>query len=235
MELKNYIAESLNKEYGYRLKFAADCSADHMDMLEKCLAKYNLVSATPFKRTPIEENPIEFYRVKGTECTSEVCSTDIILKYPVNERVLEVWAAVNMGLDHERVLAYNVKDPRRIESEMAEERAKADTDRKVSEEDALLNDENMEHYEAQQGDNKAEDFQANFFGEEYNKKFLEELEKIKKEKGAEYFSNYPTKDQLMGKDLEELGNQMHGLPNMGRGTESQKQVSNHSQALKGIV
>ena len=227
MELKNYIAESFNKEYGYRLKFAADCSAEHMDMLEKCLAKYNLVSATPFKRTPIEENPVEFYRVKGTECTSEVCSTDIILKYPVNERVLEVWAAVNMGLDHERVLAYNVKDPRRIESEMAEERAKADTDRQVSEEDALLNDENMEHYEAQQGDI---DFKANFFGEEYNKKFLDELAKIKAEKGADYFRNYPSKDELMGDDLAELGSQIHGLPNMGRGTESSKTVDTISQS-----
>ena len=232
MKLKEYITESFNKEYGYRVKFAADCGSEQMDMLERCLDKYNLVSATPFKRTPIEENPKEFYRAKGTQCTSEVCSTDIILKYPVNERILEVWLAVNMGMDHERVLAYGVKDPRRIESEMAEERAKADTDRQVSEEDALLNDENMEHYEAQQGDI---DFKANFFGEEYNKKFLEELEKIKAEKGAEYFSNYPTKDQLMGKDLEELGNQIHGLPNMGRGTESQKQVSNHSQSLKGIV
>jgi hypothetical protein len=137
-----------------------------------------------------------------------------------------------MGLDHERVLAYNVKDPRRIESEMAEMRAKEDKDRQVSEEDALLNDENMEHYEAQ---NEEIDFKANFFGEEYNKKFLDELAKIKKEKGPSYFSNYPTKEQLMGKDLEELGAQIHGLPNMGRGTESQKQVSNHSQALKGIV
>ncbi|MDA8847140.1 hypothetical protein N9J02_00745 [bacterium] len=232
MELKNYIAESLNKEHGYRIKFAADCGTDHMDMLEKCLAKYNLVSATPFKRTPIAENPIEFYRVKGTQCTSEVCSTDVILQYPVNERILEVWCAVNMGLDHERVLAYNVKDPRRIESEMAEMRAKEDKDRQVSEEDALLNDENMEHYEAQ---NEEIDFKANFFGEEYNKKFLDELAKIKKEKGPSYFSNYPTKEQLMGKDLEELGAQIHGMPNMGRGTESQKQVSNHSQALKGIV
>jgi hypothetical protein len=25
------------------------------------------------------------------------------------------------------------------------------------------------------------------------------------------------------------------MPNMGRGTESQKQVANHSQSLKGIV
>ena len=233
MELKNYISESLSKEHGYRIKFAADCGSEHMDMLEKCLAKYNLVSATPFKRTPIEENPMEIYRVKGTQCTSEVCSTDVILKYPVNERILEVWCATNMGLDHERVLAYNVKDPRRIESEMAEERAKADTERQVSEEDALLNKEDQAHYEKQ---NEEIDFAKSHYGEEFNKEFLKALEEIKKEKGPKYFQNsYPDKDQIMGKDLEELGNQIHGLPNMGRGTESQKQVSNHSQALKGIV
>ena len=232
MELKNYITESFSKEYGYRIKFAADCGSEHMDMLEKCLAKYNLVSATPFKRTPIEENPMEFYRIKGTECTSEVCSTDVILKYPVNERILEVWCAVNLGLPHERVLAYNVKDPRRIESEMAEEKAKADEDRRVSEEDAVLNNEDQAHYEKQ---NEDINFAEAHFGEEYNKKFLDELQKIKDEKGIEYFRTYPDKDQIMGKDLEELGAQMHGLPNMGRGTESQKQVSNNAQTLKGVL
>lgn len=232
MELKNYIAESFNKEYGYRLKFAADCGSEQMDMLEKCLAKYNLVSITPFKRTPIQENPQEFYRVKGTQCTSEVCSTDVVLKYPVNERILEVWCSVNLNLPHERILAYNVKDPRRIESEMAEERAKADKDRQVSEEDAVLNKEEQAHYEKQ---NEDLDFSEASFGEEFNKKFLDELQKIKAEKGADYFRNYPDKEQLMGKDLEELGAQIHGLPNMGRGAESQKQVANHSQSLKGIV
>jgi len=232
MELKYYITESFNKEYGYRLKFAADCGSEHMDMLEKCLAKYNLISITPFKRTPIEENPQEFYRVKGTQCTSEVCSTDVVLKYPVNERILEVWCAVNLGMDHARVLAYNVKDPRRIESEMAEEKAKADEDRRVSEEDAVLNNEDQAHYEKQ---NEDLDFAKAHFGEEYNKKFLDELQKIKDEKGIEYFRNYPDKDQIMGKDLEELGAQMHGLPNMGRGTESQKQVSNNAQTLKGVL
>jgi len=232
MELKNYIAESFNKEYGYRLKFAADCGSDQMDMLEKCLAKYNLVSITPFKRTPIQENPQEFYRVKGTQCTSEVCSTDVVLKYPVNERILEVWCSINLNLPHERILAYNVKDPRRIESEMAEERAKANKDRQVSEEDAVLNNEEQAHYEKQ---NEDLDFAKAHFGEEFNKKFLDELNKIKAEKGADYFRNYPDKEQLMGKDLEELGAQIHGLPNMGRGAESQKQVANHSQSLKGIV
>ena len=55
MELKDYLNESFTKEYGFRLKFAADCGADHMDILEKCLAKYNMVSISPFKRSPIEE------------------------------------------------------------------------------------------------------------------------------------------------------------------------------------
>ena len=232
MELKNYITESFNKEYGYRLKFASDCGSEHMDMLEKCLAKYNLISITPFKRTPIDENPQEFYRVKGTQCTSEVCSTDVVLKYPVHERILEVWCSVNLDLPHERILAYNVKDPRRIESEMAEAKANAAADSQVSEEDAVLNNEDQAHYEKQ---NEDLDFAKAHFGEEFNKKFLDDLEIIKAEKGEEYFRNYPSKDQLMGYDLEELGAQIHGLPNMGRGAESQKQVSNHSQALKGIV
>ena len=134
--LNEYITESFKKEYGYRVKFAADCGAEHMAKVESCLAKYNLVSATPFKRTPIEENPIEFMRYKGVQCTSEVCSSDIILKYPVNERILEVWLAVNLGLDHSRVLCYGVNDPRRIESDMAAERKERDEDRTVNEDDA---------------------------------------------------------------------------------------------------
>ena len=115
---------------------------------------------------------------------------------------------------------------------MAEERAKANADRQVSEEDAVLNDEDQAHYEKQ---NEDLDFAKAHFGEEYNKEFLETLEKIKAEKGAEYFRNYPSKDQLLGKDLEELGYQIHGMPNMGRGTESQKQVSNNPQTLKGVL
>ena len=227
MELKNYITESFNKEYGYRIKLAADCGPEHMDMLEKCLAKYNLVSATPFKRTPIEENPQEFYRVKGTQCTSEVCSTDVIIKYPVNERILEVWCAVNLGIDHERVLAYNVKDPRRIESEMAEERAKANADRQVSEEDAVLNDEDQAHYEMEC---EEVDMDGPLFGEAYNDKFLAELQKIKDEKGADYFRNYPDKDNIMGYKLKSTYDALHNLPNMGSSNEDSKEAAIIHQA-----
>lgn len=226
MELKNYIAESFTKEYAYRVKLAHNCEADQMDMLEKCLAKYNFVSASPFKRSPIQENPLEFQRAKNANFTSEVCSTDVILKYPVNERILEVWLAVNLGIDHERVLCYGVNEPRRIEADIQAERLANDEDRQVSEEDALLNDENMEHYEAQQEGIEVKDFG---FGEEFNKAFLEELQKIKNDKGADYFRNYPSKDELMGDNLRSMHDAITGMPNMGRGAESTKQVSDIAQ------
>jgi len=230
MELKQYIAESFKKEYGYRLKFAADCGSDQMDILEKCLAKYNLVSVTPFKRQPIQENPQEFVRAKGASFTTEVCSTDIVLKYPVNERILEVWLAVNMGLDHERVIAYGVKEPRRLEADMAEERLERDEDRYVTEEDAELNNEEQAHYE-----NENQDIDYAVFGEEYNKKFLDELARIKAEKGADYFRAYPSKGELMGDNLRAMHDDMMGRPNMGRGTESSKQVTTISQSGSGRV
>lgn len=229
--LNEYITESFNKEYGYRIKFAADCGAEHMAKVESCLAKYNLVSATPFKRTPIEENPIEFVRYKGVQCTSEVCSSDIILKYPVNERILEVWLAVNLGLDHSRVLCYGVNDPRRIESDIAAERKVRNDGRLVDHEDAELAQESFDHYENENVE--VEDF--DLFGEAYNTKFLAELEKIKAEKGADYFTNYPTKSQMMGDDLRQMHDDMMNQPNMGRTGEQSKEVDVISQSGGGKV
>ena len=113
-ELKDIISESLDKEYGYKIKVARDCSNEDLAKLESILAKYNIISATPWKRAPIQENPMEFSRLKGANFTSEVCSSDVVLKYPVNDRVLEVYVAVNLGVDHERVLCYGVKEPRKI-------------------------------------------------------------------------------------------------------------------------
>ena len=89
-QLKDIINESFSKEYGYRIKLAKNCTPEDMTRLEACMQKYNLVSTTAWKRTPIQENPMEFQRLKGVKFTSEVCATDIVLKYPVNERILEV-------------------------------------------------------------------------------------------------------------------------------------------------
>lgn len=228
MELREYLAESFKKEYGYRVKIAADCGQDHMSALESCLQKYNLVSATPWNRKPIEENPMEFVRRKGVKCTSEVCSSDIVLKYPVNERILEVWLAVNMGLTHDQVLAYSVNDPRKLEADNAEERTEYNKDREITEEDAVLNNEDQAHYEMQN-----EDLDFATFGEDYNKKFLDALQQIKAEKGADYFRNYPSKDDIAGDTLKTMWDDLHGGVNMGRGRETAKQVTDIAQHTSG--
>jgi hypothetical protein len=228
-QLTDYLTESFNKEYGYRVKIAADCGAEHLTKLENCLQKYNLVSATKWKRAPIQENPAEFVRHKGAQFTSEVCSSDVILKYPVNERILEVWLAVHMGLDHSRVLVYGVKEPRRLEADNTAERTAHNKDRTVTEKDAVLNKEDQTHYEMQ---NEDVDQTGALFGEEFNKRFLEELKKIKAEKGDKYFSNYPTKDQIMGEDLRAMWDNITGVPNMGRGTETTKEVDVVSQSSR---
>lgn len=230
MEFKNFIAESFKKEYAYRVKIAADCGDKHMEMLEMAMAKYNCESIAPWKRQPIQENPVEFVRAKGVALISEVCSTDIVCKYPCQPRVLEVWIAAHMGLDHERVLVMDVKEPRRVESEMAEQRVEFDKDRNVSEEDAFLNQEDQDHYKMEnaswEGETNVKDA---FYGESYNQKFLAELEKIKAEKGADYFRTYPSKDEIMGDNLRPIWDELNNGVNMGKGAEASKHVHTINQ------
>ena len=220
-ELKDIISESLDKEYGYKIKVARDCSNEDFAKLESILAKYNIISATPWKRAPIQENPMEFSRLKGANFTSEVCSSDVILKYPVNDRVLEVYVAVNLGVDHERVLCYGVKEPRKLQADIAAEQKARDEGRLVDHEEAELTKEEQAHYE---NENVDVDFSEALFGEAYNTKFLAELEKIKAEKGADYFRNYPTKDELMGEKHADTMATLQNTPNMGKGAESSKHV-----------
>lgn len=228
---KDFLQESFSKEYAYRIKIAADCGSDHMDILEACLQKYNLVSAAPWKRTPIQENPQEFVRVKGIKCISEVCSTDVVIKYPTNTRILEVWLAVNLGMDSNHVIVQGITEPRRAESDLASARLLADADREVTQEDSVLNkgdDQSHDHYTAAVGEL---DEDMSLFGEAYNEKFLAELDRIRKEKGADYFRSYPSKDELMGDNLRTMWSDLHNGVNMGQSDEGGKVVSINDQNL----
>lgn len=230
MNLKTFITESLNKEYHYRIKLAAECTSEHLDKLESILQKYEVVSVSDFNRLPIQENPQEFVRLKGSHFTSEVCSTDVTLKYPINERILEVYVAANMGLPHERVLAYGVKEPRRIQSDLAAERLQQDQERMPAAEESSLaqTDQLHDRYSEMVEQEDLED-DLLLYGESYNSKFLEELKKIRSEKGDDYFRCYPTKDQIMGDDLRAMWDQVHSN---GRGMAPEpKAVSVNDQNL----
>lgn len=225
MELKHLISESLNRQYHYRVKFAHDCGSEHMDKLERCLQKYHMESATAWRRTPIEENPVDFHRIKGVSIVSEVCTTDVTLRYPVNERILEVWLATNMGLTHDRVIVQGIKEPRAQQSAQAEQRLQADRDRSVSADDSvLLQAESQEHAHYTQELEAAlvEDQDLALFGEAYNEKFLAELKRIRDEKGADYFRSYPSKGDIMGDTLRATWDTLHNATNMGTGQENKE-------------
>jgi len=133
-----------------------------------------------------------------------------------------------MGIDHERVLVYDVKEPRKLEADNAAERTAYNKDRNVTEDDSVLGKEDQAHYEMQ---NEGLEDEV-YFGEEYNRKFLDTLAKIKAEKGADYFRNYPSKDEIMGDNLKPLWDTVHGVANMGQGAESTKEVDVISQSSR---
>ena len=231
MELKTFLSESFQKEYSYRIKIAHDCGDQQMEQLERCLSKYNPVSIASWNVRPLEENPVEFTRAKHVEFISEVSSTDVVLKYPCQPRVLEVWIATNMGLPHERVICYDVKEPRRMEADIAGDRHQNDVDRFVSQEDAELQKDDQDHYIAQNASWVNEsDIKDTFYGETYNKKFLDTLMAIRAEKGADYFRSYPSKDELMGDALKPTWDELNMGVNMGKGVENAKQVDTVSQS-----
>ena len=87
------------------------------------------------------------------------------------------------------------------------------------------------------------DMQFPDIGTQYRSEIFyeDEVQKIKDEKGADYFSNflngYPRKDELMGDNLRPTYDDLHKGVNMGKGSESSKEVSRVSQSrgAGGIV
>lgn len=113
-----YLAESV-KEYGYKIKLAVDDVDDNMiDSIMYSLNKYQMVSATPFKRTPIQENPLDFPNIKN----SAVCISDIVLSYPASIDFMETMLANVLGLSRQCVVVYSDHDPRIAETELYLER-----------------------------------------------------------------------------------------------------------------
>lgn len=101
------------KEYKFTVKIACSDVTDKMlDCLENCLAKYDLISAGKFKKTPLLTHPIDFPRVKN----SEVHVTEIVTRYPATRDMLEVELAEMLDLHRNHVVVYSEKDPRAISS-----------------------------------------------------------------------------------------------------------------------
>lgn len=167
-----YVAES-KTEFKYVLKFAISEMTDNMiDMLEGSLQKYDLKKASSFRKTPIQESPLDFPNVKNMP----VYICDITIGYPASLDFLRTYICNTVGIAESCLAVYSENDPRQIETDLYIDRSSPEYKKKYK--TRLGSD-----YEEVPG--AAEQT----YGETYNTKFLQELEKVSKDRRMTVVTN----------------------------------------------
>ena len=164
-----YVAET-KTEYNYVLKFAVHDMTDKMiDCLESSLTKYELKTASSFRKTPIQESPLDFPNVKNTP----VYICNITMGYPASLDFLRTFVCNTMGISPELLAVYSENDPRQIETD-------------------LFLDRNSPEYKLKYKARLGSDYESTekpAYGTEYNIGFLQELEKVRKERDITVIDN----------------------------------------------
>lgn len=165
----SYVAET-KTEYNYVLKFAVYDMTDAMvDCLETCLKRYELKTASAFRKTPIQESPLDFPNVKNTP----VYICNISMGYPASLDFLRTYVCNEMGISAALLAVYSENDPRQIETDLYIDRTSPEF---------------KEKYSVRLGsDHCASDSVA--YGETYNIGFLQELERVRKEREVSTVTN----------------------------------------------
>jgi len=161
----SYVAEN-KTEYKYVLKFAVNEMTDVMiDKLEAGLSRYDLKSASSFRKTPIQESPLDFPNVKNTP----VFICDLVLGYPGSLDFLRTYICNCVGISPANLAVYSQNDPRQIETDLYVDRSSPEYKKK---------------YKTRLGSDyeEVEGAAAETYGETYNASFLKELEKVRKER-----------------------------------------------------
>jgi len=112
------LLESNKKEYKFTVKLAcADVDSSMLDRMEDCLGKYEMVSASKFKKSPTQKNPLDFPRVKN----SEVHTSDVVTNYPCTSDLLLTQLSQALEMPLTNIVVYTENDPRAAYDEGDEE------------------------------------------------------------------------------------------------------------------
>jgi len=169
----SYIAET-KTDYKYVLKFAVTEMTDNMiDLLEAGLSRYELKQASSFRKTPIQESPLDFPNVKNMP----VYICDVTMGYPASLDFLRTYVCNTLGISEACLAVYSENDPRQIETDLYLDRSSP---------------EYLEKYKTRLGSDYEEDptwIPDQHYGEKYNTKFLQELAKVQKERKVAVVDN----------------------------------------------
>jgi hypothetical protein len=186
-----YVAET-KTDYNYVLKFAVhEMTDDMIDILETALKKYNLKEASSFRKTPIQESPLDFPNVRNTA----VFICNITLGYPGSLDFLRTYICNNLGISPQQLAVYSGNDPRQIETDLFVDRTSKEYKEKYK---ARLGSD----YEDVPDDEKR-------YGESYTTPFLQELEKVRKQREITIINNPLSQDEKT--DHSTLTTDYHGF------------------------
>lgn len=154
---RDFLTES-KKTYKFFIRVAGDLPEGFKDKLEMNLQKYELVSLSAGKRTPIQEKPLDFPQLQNMEVTH----FEAEVTYPVTSHLLQHYLVDNCVIPHSHMIVRREGEP--IES-YQEDVKDSDTY------ESILNTEDMGGESAQEsvGDNRVMDL-------------LKELEAARKER-----------------------------------------------------
>ena len=156
---KEYLAES-KKVYPFKIKVAGELPEGFVEKLKSRLDTHKVATFENLGTTPIQQLPLDFPTMNNCEVTI----FDVVLEYPVTAPELTV-AIKSLGVGEDRLRVRGGAEPTEILQAVSQEEPRTEP---------LLND--SQYKEATNAKHK------DYFGNDFNKSFLKDLEKAAKER-----------------------------------------------------
>lgn len=161
---KDYLTES-KKAYSFKVKIAGEIPESFEDRLKERLGRCKVVTFEKMATTPVQKVPLDF----PTLTNKEVTIYEVITEYPITspEIMREI---IDLGMMEECVRVRGSSEPTELEQVSL-------TDEEDKKSSALLDDPNYK--ETSNAKHK------DYFGDDFNKGFLKDLQKAAKEQAKE--------------------------------------------------
>lgn len=164
--LKEYLTESA-KTYNFRIKVAGEIPEGFEERVHASLQKYGCEGVKKVANTPIQKQVKDFPELENVEVSvfENTCT------YPVTPQEISMAIKSNVGLDFSHFRVRNVNDPYELDQMTAMDEPSGES---------KLND--PQYKDAEKVKSK------DYFGDDFNRSFLKDLQKASKErmKEAEY-------------------------------------------------
>lgn len=159
--LKDYLTES-KKVYSFRIKVAGPLAEHFVEKAKSSLGKYDCIKFDKSSESPIAKTALEFPELENIEVTVFEAECN----YPVTPQEIAMMIKNSTGINETHLRVRNVNEPFEFDQSLIAATSKKST--------ALLAD--SEYKEAEKFKTK------DYFGDDFNKSFLRDLDKTSKER-----------------------------------------------------